>query len=242
MEKRNSRSGGHGIHADGFVGCLEASSALERLRVERARLLRRLERFCHPVSLAGKFRLIHARRRLMNRIRARIIPSDSLFLCGMAKADPFSGSSVNPAARHTFLHLSATMMAAGMLAAQELSPPGIITHSVAARNSIEDLAPKDDGRYDYSVTCVFPQSAAFQEGFTLGSLSRRKGDRYWIKSIEADQRQESLALERQAIKFGYKLVILSDFKNTRELRDQIEGFNLAMHVQMMTDFKKQADR
>lgn len=114
-------------------------------------------------------------------------------------------------------------------------PPIILKHSLATQNSIEDLAPKDDGRYAYSVTCVSPQSAAFQEGFTLGCLSRRRGDRHWIQSIEPNQRQESLALEKQAIKSGYKLVILSDFKNTQELRDQIEGFNLAMHTQMMID-------
>jgi hypothetical protein len=58
MEKRNCRSGGHGLHADGFHDYLAASAAMECLNAERAKLLRRLERFCHPASPAGKFRLI----------------------------------------------------------------------------------------------------------------------------------------------------------------------------------------
>lgn len=139
------------------------------------------------------------------------------------------------------LHFAATLMATGILAAQEHSPPVVIKHSVAAKNSIEGLAPKDDFTYFVAI-CGINLSPAFKEGFTLGALSRRKGDRYWIQSIEADQSKEKLASEQLAIRSGYKLVVLSDFKNTEELRDQIAGFNMAMYDQMMIDQKKAVDR
>ena len=96
-----------GVHAGGWNDYLDAS-ARERLRVEEAKLQRRLDSRCRPKGLLGHFALVSRRRRLIRKLRARFEVPYAMFLTQEIASHPANeerriaeqNAAGQPATRH----------------------------------------------------------------------------------------------------------------------------------------------
>lgn len=75
-----SRSEIEPFHAGGLEDYVNGDHFLERLRFETEKLSRRLKSRCRPKNLVGRIKIIVIKRRLLNKVRSRLVPLQSLFL------------------------------------------------------------------------------------------------------------------------------------------------------------------
>ena len=69
-----------GIHEGGHSDYLKVTQSDRRFREEKAKLRRRLGRFCNPRGIVGDFLVFRRRRQLVRRLRFRFEVPYSLFI------------------------------------------------------------------------------------------------------------------------------------------------------------------